>query len=121
MYRRAAILVGLGCTALAGGCADIMSQSAISQIAPEWFEAKAVEVKGEGYPDIHDIPKVREGTGTDAEWRADGESLKAAAAKLEAQIAGQRPIPTDEEVRAMAAQLRAKVEGDKADPKAIQP
>ena len=29
-----------------------MQQGSISQIAPEWFQAKAVEVKGEGYPDL---------------------------------------------------------------------
>ena len=52
MARPIAIIAGLAGLTLLSGCADLMQQTAISQIAPEWFEAKAVEVKGEGYPEL---------------------------------------------------------------------
>ena len=64
MLRAIAASGILGCTALTAGCADLMQQSYISQIAPEWFEAKAVEVKGEGYPELADVPEVRKAEST---------------------------------------------------------
>jgi hypothetical protein len=93
-----------------GGCADIMAQSAISQIAPEWFEEKAVEVKGEGYPELADIPETRTVEGTPEQWQGMAASLKTEAARLEAHLDAAGVVRTDEEVRATAAQWRALVE-----------
>ena len=84
MPRRLAIIAGLGGLTLSAGCANIMEQSGISQIAPEWFEEKAVEVKGEGYPELADIPEVRPVAGSIAEWRKQAETLKTSAEQLEA-------------------------------------
>lgn len=114
MLRRVAIIAGFGGVVLAGGCADIMSQSAITQIAPEWFEAKKVEVKGEGYPSLYDIPQARQLNGSQADWEKIAEALKAKAAQLDAKLEADGPIRSDEDVRATAAQWRALVEGEKA-------
>ena len=110
MTRAFAILAGLAGLSLTGGCADIMQQSAISQIAPEWFEAKAIEVKGEGYPELKDIPTATAVTGTQAEWEAKAAVLKADAAKIEVAAAAGGVLTTDAQSRAMAAQWRAVVE-----------
>jgi hypothetical protein len=115
MFRSTAIAVAsfgaLACAALTmGGCADLMQRSTI---APEWFQAKALEVKGEGYPDIADIPEARGSTSDQAQWDAAAISLQAEAAKIEAKL-GEGANPTEEEIRATAAQLRAQVEGGKA-------
>jgi hypothetical protein len=107
MLRPAAIaLLGFG-AAMTGGCADLMQRSTI---APEWFQAKAVEVKGEGYPDLSDIPSAKQVAGSQASWVAEAAALKAEAAKIEASAGPVQPIPTDEELRAKAAQLRALLE-----------
>ncbi|MBK8838394.1 MAG: hypothetical protein IPO30_06755 [Hyphomonadaceae bacterium] len=115
MFRQAAMMAGIGGVALLGGCADIMQQQAISQIAPDWFEQKAVEVKGQGYPELADIPQTRAPTSTPTAWNTDAEALKQRAAQLEARLNAQGAIRTDEEVRATAAQWRACVEEGKAD------
>lgn len=121
MNRRLAIAAGLAGLSLAtGGCVNVMEQSAISQIAPEWFEEKTVEVKGEGYPELADIPKVRPFTGSLAEWRAQAEDLKEAAEPLEAMHAQQQAARTPEEIRAMAAQWRALAEGTAVPPAASE-
>jgi hypothetical protein len=92
-----------------------------STIAPEWFQAKAVEVKGEGYPALAEIP-VQRGTSSDQpEWEAAAASLRAAAAKFEVDLDAAGAIPTEEEIRARAAQMRAKVEGDEAAKDGVQP
>lgn len=107
MLRPAAIaLLGFG-VALTGGCADLMQRSTI---APEWFQAKAVEVKGEGYPDLSDIPTAKDIAGSQRNWEAEAAALKAEAAEIEAEVGPVQPIPTDEELRAKAAQLRALLE-----------
>lgn len=111
MYRRLASLAGIAGLALSAGCADLMQQSAISQIAPEWFEEKAGEVKGEGYPELADIPEVRPVTGSVAEWRRQADTLKTSADQLEALPSGTEATRTPDEIRAMAAQWRALAEG----------
>lgn len=111
MYRRLATLAGLAGLTLSAGCANIMEQSGISQIAPEWFEEKAVEVKGEGYPELADIPELRPVSGSIAEWRQQADTLKVSAEQLEAVPSDQAATRTPEEIRAMAARWRALAEG----------
>ena len=119
MSRPFAILIGLAGLSMTAGCADIMQQSAVSQIAPEWFAEKAIEVKGEGYPELSDVPQVRPIDGTQKEWTAQADKLKTDADALEAKNTVEQDARTPEEIRATAAQWRALAEGTAApaDPK----
>ncbi len=119
MSRPFAILIGLFGLSLAAGCADIMQQSAVSQIAPEWFAEKAVEVKGEGYPELSDVPQERPFTGSLKEWKTEADQLKSDADALEATTSAAKDTRTADEIRATAAQWRALAEGTAApaDPK----
>lgn len=114
MSRPLAILAGLAGLSMAAGCADIMQQSAVSQLAPEWFAEKAVEVKGEGYPKLSDVPPVRPFSGTQKEWEAQADALKTDAEQLEARNADKSDYATPDELRATAAQWRAIAEGQAA-------
>lgn len=111
MPRRLAILAGLAGLGFSAGCVNVMEQTAISQIAPEWFEEKTVEVKGEGYPELADIPEVRPFSGTLQEWQSQATQLKQSAEVLDAQAPIADARPTAEEIRAKAAQWRALAEG----------
>jgi hypothetical protein len=111
MARPLAITAGLAGLSLLTGCADLMQQSAISQIAPGWFEEKAIEVKGEGYPELADIPATRPFTGSLNQWRTQADELKAEADVLEASAVPTGDVRTAEEIRATAAQWRAIAEG----------
>jgi hypothetical protein len=91
-----------------GGCADLMNRSTI---APEWFQAKALEVKGEGYPELSSVPSRRgEAKPTADAWKADKESLLKEAREIDAATATTGTPATDDEIRARAAQLRALTE-----------
>jgi hypothetical protein len=104
--ERAALGAGLAMALSAmSGCADLMAKSAV---APAWFQSKAVEVKGEGYPDIHKVPKVRGDFKDQAAWDAEDKKLKKVAEDVDAQTGA--PIPDAETIRATAAQLRAQTE-----------
>jgi hypothetical protein len=115
MLRPVAIMAGIGICALLAGCADIMQQGAISQIAPEWFEEKAIEVKGQGYPELADIPEIRQPKVDANQSETTAEALKMQAALMEAKLVADGVIPADEDVRARAAQWRACVEERKSD------
>lgn len=106
MRVRTALLMFLPAVA-AGGCANIMEAR---QQAPVWFEQAQREIKGEGYPDLCEVPEARATSGTAQTWETEASSLRVQAAAIEAKVAAQGPIPTDEEIRARAAQLRAEAE-----------
>lgn len=113
-----AIFGGLAGAALLGGCADLMQRSTI---APEWFQAKAVEVKGEGYPKLAEVPQAPPAPTDQAEWSKAAAHLNDEAVKFEQELAKAEPLPTQEEIRARAAQLRARLEnGGKAE-EGVQP
>lgn len=114
MSRPFALVIGLAGLSVTAGCADIMQQSAVSQIAPEWFAEKAVEVKGEGYPELSDVPQTRPFSGTQKEWETQADALKTDAGELEARSADKSDYPTPDELRATAAQWRAIAEGQAA-------
>ena len=116
MVRSLVSLAALAGLALSAGCANIMEQSGISQIAPAWFEEKAVEVKGEGYPELSDIPEIRPVSGTADEWKQQADTLKKSADQLEALRASEVRNRTPEEIRAMAARWRAIAEGNPVPP-----
>jgi hypothetical protein len=119
MLRASMISLVAAGAALSGGCADLMQRSTI---APEWFQAKAVEVKGEGYPEFKDIPTAEGVKGALAEWEAEAQSLRTKSAEVDAKFASVPPPPTDEEVRAMAAQWRAELDEKTAKrPQGAQP
>ncbi len=79
---KAVLVAGLSVAGmLLSGCADLMTRSAV---APAWFQSKAVEVKGEGYPDLHKIPVALAKTNDRPAWEAEGAQLKAQAKAIDA-------------------------------------
>jgi hypothetical protein len=113
----------LGAVPLAG-CADLMQRSTL---APEWFNAKAQEVQGAGYPELSRIPATRNSLETQEQWETAAASLETEAAKIDQRATAFAGIdndlgdgaapPTEESIRAMAAQMRAKVEETEAAPR----
>ncbi|MDX1292358.1 MAG: hypothetical protein R3265_06090 [Hyphomonas sp.] len=61
MKNTAIPLIGVCCLLLAactGSFAKV--RTAIDQ-APDWYDARRVEIRGEGYPEIIDVPVIAEG------------------------------------------------------------
>lgn len=124
---RAAILVTF---ALLAGCASSLERvQEVRESAPDWYEARKVEISGKDYPRISDIPVVTEVNRPGQQLsisRADtlkalnmfmndpratgpeetAASMQAWANKTRAAFEGQVPAPdflTDEEVEALKA------------------
>lgn len=110
MERRTRLLLATAAFAavspVLGGCVNLMEQSAKAK--PEWFEAAAREVKGEGYPKLSDAPTGTISTADQLAWEKDAADLKVRADALKAANATAAPGETAEDIRARAAQLRAK-------------
>lgn len=113
--RLALSVVGvLAASASVTGCSTIVERTAG---APEWFNAKSVEIRGDGYPDLRDVPNVRPPLQTAVETEQRASTLKVELKSIEDQASD--PIPTPDEIRARAAQLRAKAdESVRPDPRA---
>ena len=116
MSARPLTLLALGALALVAGCASVMENRTVSRIAPEWFEAKSKEVKGQGYPSLSDVPTAAPTPNDKAEMQAVADRLKAEAARMSSDPAYAVPDPDDAAARAKAAQLRALAEPGGAPP-----
>ncbi len=96
---------------LTGCTSSIERVQAMRAQAPDWYEARKVEFRGEGYPDLNSIPELS----------APGESLR----KLELSEAetlatlelfnsdprAQAPQETPAQIRAWALEVKRAVEG----------
>ena len=78
--------------------------------APEWYEARRTEIRGEGYPAIADIPTV------DADWKP-GEGLAASGAEIAviqaafaADARAQAPAAGAAEIAAVVASIQGEFE-----------
>jgi hypothetical protein len=103
MRVRLALFITLPAIA-ASGCANIAT---VQRQAPAWFEQAQREIKGEGYPDLCDVPATRAASSPKAQWDQQADTLRTDAAAVEARVAALGPILTDEQIRANAAQVRA--------------
>jgi hypothetical protein len=114
-------LLVLGAFALTAGCNTVMENKTVARIAPEWFEAKSKEVKGQGYPSLTDVPAVVPPPNDKAEMQAAADRLKAEGQRFATDPALAVPTPDDEAARARAAQLRALADQGGAAPQPKSP
>lgn len=103
MRVRFAILMFLPAVA-AGGCVDLMG---VKQQAPVWFEQAQKEIKGEGYPNLCDIPGTKPTKVNEAAWEAEARDVRTAAIDMHNRATALGAVPSDDEIRATAARLRA--------------
>ncbi|MAN46166.1 MAG: hypothetical protein GYB49_09820 [Alphaproteobacteria bacterium] len=61
MKNTAIPLIGVSCLLLAGCTGSVGKvRTAINQ-APDWYDQRRVEIRGEGYPHIIDVPEIEKG------------------------------------------------------------
>ena len=98
--------------ALLAGCASSLERvQAVRDAAPDWYAARKVEISGDGYPSIGDIPFVTEETRPGQQL---GLSERDTIATLRALLADPRSNMAEEspaEMRIWATTVRRAVEG----------
>ncbi len=96
---------------LASACTSSFSKvrSAVND-APAWYGERRAEIRGEGYPDIADIPT------TDPKWKpgkglaASGKQIAVIQAAFAADARAQEPAIGAEQIQAVAAEIKTAFE-----------
>lgn len=98
--------------ALVAGCASSIERvQAMRQQAPDWYEARKLEFRGEGYPDLNSVPALSPPGETRRKLELSEEETLAALAKFNADPRAVPVTETAEEMQAWARQVRRAVEG----------
>lgn len=96
---------------LASACSSSFSRvrSAINE-APEWYDARRTEIRGEGYPEIADIPTLEAGWRPERTLSVSGEEMAALQKIFDTEERAEVATDGAEKIAAIAAELRAEFE-----------
>lgn len=95
---------------LAGCAGSVEKLQAMRAEAPDWYEARKVEFRGEGYPDLGSIPEPR-GDNPLRKLELSEEETRAALALFNDNPRSELATETPEEIKAWADEVRRAVEG----------
>jgi hypothetical protein len=92
---------------LASACTSSFAKAraAINE-TPEWYEARRTEIRGEGYPEVSDIPRLEPDWKPEAGLKASGRELKKLQALFDGAERAQLTTRGADEIAAVAAELR---------------
>lgn len=92
---------------LASACTSSFAKAraAINE-APEWYEARRTEIRGEGYPEVHEIPRLEPGWKPEKGLTASGKELKKLQAAFDGAERAQLAAGGAEAIAEVAAELR---------------
>ncbi|MEM9178600.1 MAG: hypothetical protein AAGA89_02760 [Pseudomonadota bacterium] len=96
---------------LAGCAGSIEKVQAMRADAPDWYEARKVEFRGEGYPDLNSIPEPRTDYDPVAKLELSEAETLAALAMFEDNPRSEPATETPDEIRTWAAEVKRAVEG----------
>lgn len=97
-------------TLLQGGCASLDNVIGGIGNAPEWFQQRRVEIRGEGYPSFSEVPVDTFGETTRKQLQLSEQQMQEIHRLLEAHPRAELPILTAEDVARLAEELREPVE-----------
>ncbi|MEO1661831.1 MAG: hypothetical protein AAFR51_12635 [Pseudomonadota bacterium] len=106
---RAAILLTF--VLLSGCTSSIEKVQAMRAQAPDWYEARKVEFRGEGYPDLSSVPELQAGYDPLLKLTLSEEETLAALAMFNSDPRAQASTESAEAILAWAADVRRAVEG----------
>jgi len=95
---------------LAGCAGSVEKLQAMRADAPDWYEARKVEFRGEGYPELSSIPEPRGDNPVRKLELSEAETRAALAIFLD-NPRSELPEETPEEIQAWADDVRRAVEG----------
>lgn len=98
--------------ALLTGCtSSIEKVQTMRAQAPDWYEARKVEFRGEGYPDLNSIPEIAPGYNPAEKLQLSEEETLEALARFNANPRAKANTETADEMRQWALNVRRAVEG----------
>lgn len=97
-------------TLFLGGCASLDNVIGGIGNAPEWFQQRRVEIRGEGYPSFSEVPADTFGQTTQTQLQLSREQMEELHGLFEAHPRAESPVLTAEDVAQLAEELRQPVE-----------
>lgn len=95
---------------LLGGCSSLDNVIGGIGNAPDWFQQRRVEIRGEGYPSFRDVPKNVSETQQRARLTLSEAEALAALELFKSNLRSQPPEMTVDDISAVAADIRKAVE-----------
>ena len=104
-------LLGVSCLLLVG-CSNSFAKarSAINQ-APDWYETRRVEIRGEGYPELVDMPKISPGELPGKTLPASGLRVAALTAEFANSARAELPADGPAKIAAVGNEIRQQFAG----------
>tara|TARA_R110000787_G_scaffold72118_11_gene160771 strand:- start:17001 stop:17447 length:447 start_codon:yes stop_codon:yes gene_type:complete len=104
-------LLGVSCLLLAG-CTGSYSQmrDAVNQ-APDWYETRRAEIRGEGYPKLVEVPTITEENLPGKTLPASAERVNELTAAFAANARAELPANGPAEIAAVGAEIRQQFAG----------
>ena len=96
---------------LTGCTSSIERVQAMRAQAPDWYEARKVEFRGEGYPDLNSIPELSAPGETLRKLELSEAETLAALELFNSDPRAQAPQETPAQIRAWALEVKRAVEG----------
>lgn len=96
---------------LAGCASSIEKVQSLRSEAPDWYEARKVEFRGEGYPSLNDIPEPSQVRSTRNRLQLSEADTLAALDMFYSHPRAEPATETPEEIRAWALEVKRAVEG----------
>ena len=94
------------------GCASSIERvQAMRAEAPEWYEARKVEFRGEGYPDLNSVPELSDRGRTLRKLELSEAETLATLELFNSDPRAQAPQETPAQIRAWALEVKRAVEG----------
>jgi hypothetical protein len=106
MKNTAILLCGVPLLLVSACTASFAKARAAINDAPEWYEARRTEIRGEGYPEVSDIPRLAPDWQPEAGLKASGRELKRLKAMFDNAERAQPAPRGAAEIAEVAAQLR---------------
>lgn len=96
---------------LAGCAGSIEKVQAMRAEAPEWYEDRKLEFRGEGYPDLNTVPPLSSQRDTRTKLALSEAETLAVLEQFNSDPRARGAVETPDEIRAWALQVRRAVEG----------
>ena len=96
---------------LASCASSIETVQAMRAQAPDWYEARKLEFRGEGYPDLNSVPELSVPGETLTKLQLSEEEMLATLALFNSHPRAELATETPEDIRAWALRERRAVEG----------
>ncbi len=98
--------------ALLAGCSSSFEKvKTMRAQAPDWYEARKVEFRGEGYPSLASVPETPPDYNPLRKLQLSEEEVRAALVRFNSDPRAEGAVETPESMRAWAMEVRRAVEG----------